>query len=113
MPVELPAVAGPMVSPPIVTVTAAPPAIADVPVSVNTMAVAVGVAALAVLLPLKAAVALPDAAKKPDGYVSVMLLPAAWLIAPPALVANDTVAATGVLPATRSDAAIANKAMVV
>jgi hypothetical protein len=50
-----------------VTVTAAPPAIADVPVSVNTTAAAVGVAAVAVLPSLKAAVGLPEAAKKPDG----------------------------------------------
>ena len=62
-----PAVTGPIVSPLIVTVTAALPTIADVPVSVNTMACTVGVATVAVLLPLNAAVGLPEAAKKPDG----------------------------------------------
>ena len=62
-----PAVTGPIVSPLMVTVTAAPPPIVDVPVSVNTMAAAAGVATVAVLLPLSAAVGLPDAAKKPDG----------------------------------------------
>ena len=62
-----PAVMGPIVSPLMVTVTAAPPPIADVPVSVNTMACAVGVATVAVLLLLNAAVGLPEAAKKPDG----------------------------------------------
>ena len=62
-----PAVTGPIVSPLMVTVTAAPPPIVDVPVSVNTMASAVGVATVAVLLLLNAAVGLPEAAKKPDG----------------------------------------------
>ena len=62
-----PAVTGPIVSPLMVTVTAAPPPIVDVPVSVNTMACAVGVATVAVLLLLNAAVGLPEAAKKPDG----------------------------------------------
>ena len=62
-----PAVTAPIVSPLTVTVTAALPAIDDVPVRVNTMAVAVGVATEAVSLLLKAAVGLPDAAKKPEG----------------------------------------------
>ncbi len=62
-----PAVTAPIVSPLTVTVTAALTAIDDVPVRVNTMAVAVGVATEAVSLPLKAAVGLPDAAKKPEG----------------------------------------------
>ena len=48
-----------------------------------------------------------DVAKKPDGYVSVILLPAAS--APPAVVVNENVAAADVLPATRSDAAITNE----
>ena len=49
-------------------------------------------------------------AKKPDGYVSVMLLPLAS--APPAVVVNENVAAADVFPATRSDAAIANDVIV-
>ena len=47
-------------------------------------------------------------AKKPDGYVSVMLLPLAS--APPALVVNENVAAAPVFPATLSGAAIENEA---
>ena len=49
-------------------------------------------------------------AKKPDGYVSVMLLPAAS--APPAVVVKANVAAVPALPATRSDAAIPNEVLV-
>ncbi len=49
-------------------------------------------------------------ARKPDGYVSVMVLPGAS--APPAVVVNENVAAADALPATRSDAAIANEAFV-
>ena len=52
----------------------------------------------------------PVMPKKPDGYVSVMVLPVAS--APPAVVVNDTVAAADVLPATRSDAATANEVIV-
>ena len=48
--------------------------------------------------------------KNPNGYVSVMVLLVAS--APPAVVVNENVAAAGVLPATRSDVAIANKALV-
>ena len=66
--VVAPAVTAPIVSPLMVTVTAALPAIDDVPVSVNTMAVEVGVDTEAVLLPpLSAAVGLPEAAKNPEG----------------------------------------------
>ena len=46
-------------------------------------------------------------AKKPGGYDSVMLLPAAS--APTAEVVNENVAVTPVLPATRSPLAIANE----
>ena len=49
-------------------------------------------------------------AKKPDGYDSVILLPAKS--APPAVVVNENVAAAPVLPATRSPLAIANDAPV-
>ena len=49
----------------------------------------------------------PVLAKKPDGYVSVMVLP--MESAPPAVVVNENVAAAGVFPATRSVAAIVNK----
>ena len=63
-----PAVTAPIVSPLMVTVTAALPAIDDVPVSVSTITVAVGVDTEAVLLPpLRAAVGVPEAAKKPVG----------------------------------------------
>jgi hypothetical protein len=50
-----------------VIVTAVLTATDDDPVIVKTMALAVGVAAEAVLLPLMAAVGLPEAAKKPEG----------------------------------------------
>ena len=60
-----PAVTAPIVSPLTVTVTPAPPAIVDVPVSVNTMAVVVGVDTEAFVPPLRAAVGLPEAAKNP------------------------------------------------
>ncbi len=49
-------------------------------------------------------------AKKPDGYDSVILLPAAS--APPAVVVNENVAAAPVFPATRSPLAIPNDAPV-
>ena len=63
-----PAVTAPIVSPLTVTVTAVLTAMEVVPVSVNTTAVAVGVAAEAVVsLPLRAAAGLPDAAKKSEG----------------------------------------------
>jgi hypothetical protein len=52
----------------------------------------------------------PTYVKKPDGYVSVIMLPAAS--APPAVVVNENVAAADALPATRSDAAIANEVLV-
>ena len=58
----------PIVSPLTVIVTAVLTATDDDPVIVKTIALAVGVAAEAVLLlPLMAAVGLPEAAKKPEG----------------------------------------------
>ena len=76
-----------------------------------TICVSVGVATEPVgPLPLICTLGDPALAKKPDGYVSVMLLPAAS--APPAVVVKVNVAAVPALPATRSDAAIANEALV-
>jgi hypothetical protein len=74
--------------------------IAEVAV-VMTICVPVGVATEPVApLPLICTLGDPALAKKPDGYVSVMLLPAAS--APPAVVVKVNVAAAEVLPATRS-----------
>jgi hypothetical protein len=61
-------------------------------------------------LPLICALGDPALAKKPDGYISVMVLPAAS--APPAVVVKLNVAAAELFPATRSDAAIANETSV-
>ncbi len=52
----------------------------------------------------------PMPAKKPDGYVSVMVLPVAS--APPAVVVKENVTADDALPAMRSDVAIANEVLV-
>ena len=52
----------------------------------------------------------PDDTKKSDGYVSVMVLPLES--APPAVAVNEKVAAAELLPATRSDVAIANEGSV-
>ena len=110
MPIELPAVAlAPMVSPVTVTVTAVLAAMAEVAV-VMTIWVLVGVATEPVAPPVIDTPGVPDAAKKPDGYVSVMVLLVAS--APPAVVVNENVAAADALPATRSDAAIANEVLV-
>ena len=57
----------PIVSPLTVIVTAVLTATDDDPDIVKTTALAEGVAAVAVLLPLMAAVGLPEAAKKPEG----------------------------------------------
>ena len=92
-------VARPMVRPCKVTVTAVLAASVAVPV-VMTMEAAVGAAAMPVAPPLMLTRGVALVAKKPDGYDSVMLLPAAS--APPAVVVNDNVAAAPVLPATRS-----------
>jgi hypothetical protein len=98
-----------MVSPVTVTVTAVFAAIASVAV-VTMIRVLVGVATVPVGVtpPLNVTSGVPVLAKKPDGYVSVMVLPAAS--APPALVVNENVAAAPVFPATRSEAAIENEA---
>ena len=61
-------------------------------------------------LPLIDTPGVPDVAKKPDGYVSVMVPLVAS--APPAVAVNVNVAAADALPATRSDAAIAKEALV-
>ena len=109
MPLELPAVAAPMVRPVTVTVTAVLAAIAAVAV-VMTIWVPVGVATVPPLTPLIVTPGVPVLAKKPDGYVNVMVLPIAS--APPAVVVKENVAAADVLPATRSDGAIANEGLV-
>ena len=76
-----------------------------------TICVSVGVATEPVgPLPLICTLGDPALAKKPDGYVSVILLPAAS--APPTVVVKVNVAAAELLPATRSDVAIANEALV-
>ena len=106
---ELPAVAAPMVRPVTVTVTAVLAAI-DWVAMVMTIWVLVGVATAPPPTPLIVAAGDPALAKKPDGYVSVMLPPEAS--APPAVVVNENVAAAEVLPATRSDVAIANEGLV-
>ena len=105
-PIELPAVAAPMVRPVTVTVTAVLAATAAVAV-VMTIWVLVGVATVPPLTPLIVTAGAPVLEKKPDGYVNVMVLPVAS--APPAVVVNENVAAADVLPATRSDAAITNE----
>jgi len=53
---------------------------------------------------------IPVLAKKPAGYVSVMVLLVAS--APPAVVVNENVAATAVLPAARWDVEITNETFV-
>ena len=96
MPVAFPPVAAPIVRPVSVTVTAA---LASDATDVVTMIwVLVGCAQLP-LAPLMFATGVAVAAKKPDGYVSVMVPPAA--IAPPAEVVKMNVAAAAVLLATR------------
>ena len=57
--------------------------------------------------PLTVTPGVPALEKKPDGYVSVMVLPIAS--APPAVVVNENVAAAAVFPATRFDTAISNE----
>ena len=77
-----------------------------------TIWVLVGVATVPVggPVPLICTPGVPVLEKKPVGYVSVMLLPISSL--PPAVVVNENVAAADVLPATRSDVAIANEGSV-
>ena len=99
MPVALPAVAAPIVTPLSVTVTAVLAASIAVPV-VMTIDVAVGATALLVAPPLKATAGVALLAKKPNGYESVILPPAAS--APPAVVVNENVTAAPVFPEIRS-----------
>ena len=77
-----------------------------------TIWVLVGVATVPVggPVPLICTPGVPVLEKKPVGYVSVILLPISSL--PPAVVVNENVAAADVLPAKRSDAAIANEGLV-
>ena len=76
-----------------------------------TIWVLVGVATEPVApLPLICTLGDPALAKKPDGYVSVMVLLVAS--APPAEVVNENVAADDALLATRSEAATANEVAV-
>ena len=105
IPLKLPAVAAPMVRPVTVTVTAVLAAI-DWVAMVMTIWVLVGAATPPLLTPLIVAAGIAVLEKKPDGYLSVMVLPDAS--APPAVVVNENVAAAELLPATRSDVAIAN-----
>ena len=111
MPVALPAVAAPMVRPVTVTVTAVLAGIAAVAVVMMTW-VLVGVATLPVgpPLPLICTWGDPWLAKKPGGYVSVILLPIAS--SPPKVGWNENVAAACVFPATRSAVAIVNEGLV-
>ena len=98
MPVALPPVAAPTVKPVSVTVTAALAA-SDATDVVTTIWVRAGAAQLPLAPPLMVAPGVAVVAKKPDGYVSVMVPPAA--IAPPAEVVKMNVAAAAVLLATR------------
>ncbi len=91
-----------------VTVTAVLAASAVPPV-VMTMEVAPGCAGVREAPPAESvAVGVAVVAKKPDGYVNVIAVGPA----PPAVVVNENVAAADALPATRSDVAIANEALV-
>ena len=110
-PVMFPAVAAPMVRPVKVTVTALLAAI-DKVAMVMTIWVLVGIATLPVggPLPLISTPGVPVLEKKLDGYVSVMVLPDAS--APPAVGVKVNVADDVVLPATRSNVAIANEVFV-
>jgi hypothetical protein len=101
MPVVLPAVAAPMVRPVSVMVKAVLAA-SVVPAVVMTMQVTPGgLMGVKLASPVdKAPIGVALVAKKPEGYESVILLPAAS--APPAVVVNENVAAAPVLPVTRS-----------
>ena len=111
MKISPPAVADPMVRPVTVTVTAVLRAMVPA-VTVMTIWVAVGVAMVPVgPLPLIVTPKVPaEVVKKPDGYVSVIVLLVAS--APPAVVVNEKVAAAAVFPATRSAVAIVNEGLV-
>ena len=77
---------------------------------VMTIWVLVGVATVPPLTPFTVTAGVPVLEKKLNGYVNVMVLPIAS--APPAVVVKENVAAADVLPATRSDGAIANEGLV-
>jgi len=113
MPVELPAVAAPIVRPATVTVTVVLAGIAGVPV-VMTIWVMVGMPTVPVeKAPAALIITVKTAAfetKNPAGYVSVIVPPAA--MDPAAEVVNENVAEAPVLPATRSDVAIKNEVLV-
>ena len=105
IPVPLPAVTGPSLSPISVTATLAEAATAAVAV-VMTIAVDDGGAAVPLADPLINTLGVAEALKKPAGYVSVMTLPMAS--APPAVVAKLNVAVTFVASATRAVSWITN-----
>ena len=113
MPVELPAVAAPIVRPATVTVTVLLAGIAGVPV-VMTIWVMVGMPTVPVettppALIITVTPGVP-VTKNPAGYISVIVPPAA--MDPAAEVVNENVAEAPVLPATRSDVAIKNEVLV-
>ena len=110
MPVELPAVAAPMVRPVTMTVTAVLAATVWAAL-VMTNRLLEGKATLPPPTPPIDTAGVPVLKKKLGGYVSVMLLPPAS--APPAVVVNENVAAAGVFPATRSAVAIVKEVFVV
>ncbi len=113
MPVELPAVAAPMVRPTTVTVTVVLAGIAGVPV-VMTIWLMVGMPTVPVektppapIITVTPGVSLT---KNPSGYVSVMVPPEA--MNPAGEVVNENVAEAPVLLATRSAVAIKNEVLV-
>ena len=76
-----------------------------------TIWVAVGATMVPVVPPLIVTPKVPaEVVKKPDGYVSVMVLLVAS--APPKVVVNENVAAASVFPATRWPVAIVNEGSV-
>ena len=100
----------PIVSPLSVTVTDALAATPPLTIVITT-AVAEGWPATPVVLPpLMATTGVAVEAKKPDGYVSVMVPPVA--IAPSAEVVKENVAAAAVLLATRSAGDIEKEVLV-
>ena len=92
-----------------VTVTAVLAAALPDP-SVSTMLDAPLAPQLAVATPLKVTLGVKPEAKKPDGYVSVILPPA--VNAPPTVGVKENVADEPDFPATRSLGAIKNEAFI-
>ena len=109
MPVALPPVAGPTVKPVSVTVTTELAASVATEVMM-TIRVSVGFTQLPLAPPLMDAPGVAVAAKKPEGYVSVMVPPVA--IAPSAEVVKENVAVAAVLLATRSAGDIEKEVLV-